>query len=173
MAKPVTDPELDVLLTNLDLPDKHEDYFQAIPLHQYKNNFSMNMKLIVRNGRIRRLAVVLPLLLDDEPDKVIPIPFIVDTGAPEFLYLCSTAVDRLKEQNGIEESKDPAYSYELCGDLLGPRNTSVRSPKASILPHHHEKPIPGDPRANLIGLAGIIHFGYIKVNVSAHNQTEE
>ena len=81
--------EKDPMLWEADLPPKHPDYLRRIPVAKYvaqctKDVFKIYDKGITRPS-VRRYALVLPLTAG--PSQVIPIPLIVDTGAPEFVQL--------------------------------------------------------------------------------------
>ena len=73
--------------------------------------------------RTRRYAVVLPLFTRFQ---AIPIPFLMDTGAPEFVYLCSAAIHKLGVLGAIKEIAGP-YPYKLLGSL-GPEDNGVDQP---------------------------------------------
>ena len=46
------------------------------------------------------------------------IPFILNTMASEFIYLCTTAVQALNDIGVIKDSPQPGYEYQLNGSLL-------------------------------------------------------
>ena len=98
---------------------------------------------------IRRLAIVLPLQIGSS--NVIPIPFIVDTGAPEFMYLGSGAVNELKEVKVVKYITG-IHAFRLLGKLCR-GDKSIDQPYASSLPvYFEEASIRGDHRLNLLGL---------------------
>ena len=103
----------------------------------------------------RRYTVVLPLLI--EKNQAIPIPFILDTGAPEFAYMCSAAVRQLEQLNAIRDVTGLLWPYQLLG-TLGPEQYKVHDPFVDVLPIRYEERIPGDVRANLLGIKAINHF---------------
>ena len=82
----------DFLLNELDLPAKNEDYFKVISKKDFIKTFGDSP--IIRRysfNLLKRVAIVLPLHISDS--HVIPIPFIVDTGAP-YMYLGSGAIKK-------------------------------------------------------------------------------
>ena len=102
---------------------------------------------------LRRIAAVLPLHVSGT--GVVPIPFIVDTGTPEVMYLGSGSVAKLKELKLIRDVTG-VHIYRLMGTLFNQEEkVSLDQPLASALPIHFEASIRGDPRINLLGLRGI------------------
>ena len=103
---------------------------------------------------LRRIATVLPLHVSDT--GVVPIPFIVDTGTPEVMYLGSGSVAKLRELKLIKDITG-VLSFRLMGTLFNQKEmVSLDQPFASALPiHFEEASIRGDPRINLLGLPGI------------------
>ena len=103
---------------------------------------------------IRRYAIVLPLYTDSQ---AIPIPFILDTGASEFIYLCSATIHHLDRLEVIKESTG-AYPYQLLG-TFGPEDQGVHMPFVDAMPSMYEKRAPDDVRLNLLGIKAMEHFG--------------
>ena len=50
---------------------------------------------------------------------MIPVPFTLDTGAPAYMYLCTTAIRHL-DALGVIKEVSGHYLYQLMIDLLGP-----------------------------------------------------
>ena len=123
------------------------------------------MKLInineVREDEARRVGIVLPLLTGYR-DDVIPIPLVLDTSAPDYVYLCRSAVKKLSDLNSIEEVTTGRYSYRLIGRLLGTGERYMEHPLALSLPFDFEKYQPDDSRLNLLGLKGAIQLGIMR-----------
>ena len=95
----IDNSERDILLLETDLPSKHPDYLRCIPKYAYDAQFSKEVFRIYEPEEkshgvpmVRRYAMVLPLAIGPQ---VVPIPFIVDSGASQFIYLCSSAVQLL------------------------------------------------------------------------------
>ena len=59
-----------------------------------------------------RLPIVLPLQIED--GRVVPIPLIIDTGAPGFMYL-GTGCRRALAELGVLEEVVGSYPYRLRG----------------------------------------------------------
>lgn len=89
-----------------DLPRVDPDYLQVITKVRFFEKFRECpplQRVFSPPGKIlRRIAVVLPLHLSNGKD-IIPIPFIIDTGAPNCMYLGTGAVTRLRDENVIVE----------------------------------------------------------------------
>ena len=108
---------------------------------------------------IRRYAIVLPLFT---ASQAIPIPFILDTGAPGFVYLCSAAVHHLERLEAIKELTG-VYPYQLLGSF-GPEDSKVDHPYVDVMPHECEEFTPDDVRLNLLGIKAMKHFGlFLKI----------
>ena len=108
---------------------------------------------------IRRYAIVLPLFTTVQ---AIPIPFILDTGASGFIYLCSGAIHHLKRLQAIRETTG-VYPYQLLG-TFGPEDQGVPQPFADVIPNVYEQHAPGDVRLNLLGIKAMKHFGlFLKI----------
>ena len=87
----------------------------------------------------------------------IPIPFILNTGAPGFIYLCSAAVHHLERLDAIKETTG-VYPYQLLG-TFGPGSKSVHHPYIDVMPRIYEERAPDDVRINLLGIKAMKHFG--------------
>ena len=132
------DKELDLLLTgpirSLDLPSKHPHYFRYVFKEEYDKNFSTDIIEIYDKEpedqsrgddnsfyNIRRYAAVLPLVVGIQ---MIPVPFILSTGALAYMYLCTTAIRHLNALSVIKEVSGH-YLYQLMVDLLGPNDNAT------------------------------------------------
>ena len=145
------------LLWDIDLPKVDPDYLKVISKVRFFQKFgkcSPFQKVFLPHDKtLRKIAVVLPLHLSNG-ENVIPIPFIVDTGAPNCMYLGTGAVTRLRDENAIVEVSG-LHAYVLKGKLCRGEQF-IENPPASLLPLHYEElSIRGDPRLNLLGLSGI------------------
>lgn len=145
------------LLQDIDLPRVDPDYLQVISKVRFFEKFGecpLLQRVFSPPGKtLRRISVVLPLHLNNGQD-VIPIPFIIDTGAPDCMYLGTGAVTRLRDENVIAEVSG-LHAFLLRGNLRR-GELFIENPPASLLPLHYEElSIRGDPRLNLLGLSGI------------------
>ena len=110
------------------------------------------------NGR--RTFIVLPFYYVDEVDgihKVLPIPFIVDSGSIEAIYLGSGAKNKLKKLNCINDRTDKngrKQYYRLKGTFHN-KDKSLDRPVAEDVPDYYEKPLKGDVRINILGAKGM------------------
>ena len=156
--------ERDLLLREVDLPPMDPNFLTYMPKHQFLKHYSMDIIPInerEEKGReppnipnIRRYVIVLPLFTTLQ---AIPIPFILDTGAPDFIYLCSAAVHRLERLQAIKETTG-IYPYQLLG-TFGPEDQGMLQPFVHPMPLLYEERTPGDVRLNLLGIKAMEHFG--------------
>ena len=155
--------EKDLLLRDVDLPPKDPKFLTYIPKSRFEKLYSMDVIPIndkESRGKqpnipnIRRYAIVLPLYTDSQ---AIPIPFVLDSGAPEFIYLCSAAVHHLDRLEVIKETTG-AYPYQLLG-TFGPEDREVHMPFVDAMPIMYEERAPDDIRLNLLGIKAMEHFG--------------
>ena len=151
-----------LLLRDVDLLRKDPLFFRTITKGSFFERFSVKLIKIneVGNDKARRVGIVLPLLTGYK-DDVIPIPLVLYTGAPDYVYLCRSAVKKLSDLNSIEEVSGQ-YSYKLIGRLLGTGERYMEHPLASSLPFDFEKYQPDDSRLNLLGLKGAIELGIMR-----------
>ncbi len=148
-----------LLLRDIDLLHKDPRFFRTITKDSFFERFSVKLIRInqVGSDQVRRLGIVLPLLTGYK-DDVIPIPFVLDTGAPDYVYLCKTAMKKLSDLDSIEGITG-LYSYRLIGRLLGAGERYIENPFVSLLPYQFERYEPDDSRLNLLGLNGAIELG--------------
>ena len=98
------------LLWEADVPPRHPDYLRRIPKAKYDAQFSKEVIKIyepqeksskgITRPSLQWYVIILPLTAG--PSQVIPIPFILDTGAPEFVYLCTSAVLALTDVGALK-----------------------------------------------------------------------
>ena len=62
---------------------------------------------------------------------MIPVPFTLDTGAPAYMYLCTTAIRHL-DVFGVIKKVSGRYPYQLMIDFLGPNDKIVHPPVDAI-----------------------------------------
>ena len=111
------------------------------------------------------------------PSQVIPIPLIVDTEAPEFVYLCTSAALALSDVGALTQTTQRGYEYQLHGSLQCPRDVELYDPMANALPYSYERVEPHDIRhtAESAGHKGrrpdnsrLILVGYLKQKRLGH-----
>ena len=123
-----------MLLTAVDLPKQHPAFFRPITKEEFKGHFNDSPVTAIHisgDSFYRRLTIVLPL--ETQAGKVIPIPFIVDTGAPGIMNLGSGAFLWLKRMGMLVED---AQLY-LRGKLIW-RKKELHRPIVDLLPAHFE-----------------------------------
>ena len=136
-----------------DLPPEDERYLK--PVHRVRKEFS-DLTPIVDVPAGHRWAIVLPLEIRD--NLVVPIPFIIDTGAPNFMYLGS-GCRRVLADLGVLVDIAAGAPYRLKG-VMRRGDFSVTNPPAWGVPEpHKENQVVGDVRVNLLGLDGLKALG--------------
>ena len=149
----------DIMLQQGDLPYDHVSYFTIMDVPTFKNEFGEigTFHGIPDGSNLRRIIITLPLQIED--NNVIPIPFIVDTGAPSMLVLGLAARDKLREMKVLKElhdSKTAIVSYNLNGRLLAKGGCYIDDPTVDDLPSAWaSNEIWKDERANLLGLKAL------------------
>jgi len=118
----------DVLLTNRDLPPHHSAYLTEMHKDDFDREFKNSpITALWASGShyFRRLTVVLPLEVPAS-GKVIPIPFILDTGAPTVMNLGVGALRELFKKGMVQEDA----TIRLRGNLFW-KNNVIYKPMSS------------------------------------------
>ena len=168
MALQVFSPIADILLTDLDIPVHDELYMKEISRDEFMGHFGelgiiSGIILGERRRRLRRIFATLPLQIGQDDSRVIPIPFIVDTGAPGDLYLGLGATRCLQQHIHTLQwhyhGRNANNLHYLKGTLLYRHSDGIVNPLVSDLPEKwlkdqngHVLNIWNDPRANILGL---------------------
>lgn len=152
----------DLLLSKYDLlPDRHDNFLNKISKESFVVKYGDQpsvWKLLCNTGVLRRYAVVLPFY-PEGCDRVIPIPFIIDTGAHGYMHLCKGAASKLREGEVLNDVYDPVNGdMFLLKGKLGRGVKFIDRPTASPLLQLHEESLRGDPRGNLLGIRTIDYF---------------
>lgn len=159
----------DTLLHKSDLPPKDPDYLRVMDQEHFRKKFGVVKRIFIydtipkldKNKRRipRRYAAVLPLEVKEL--GVIPIPFIMDTGAPGALYLGSKPLDILRQLNILREVITHEYPYLLKDAALCHGDTRLEPVLACSVPHTHESEeggTLGDICCNILGAEALWHF---------------
>jgi hypothetical protein len=151
----------DFLVQEQDLMKSDKLFMRFINEQDFLSRFGNNpsvMEVLTPDGaNLRRLGIVLPLHVSN---KVIPIPLILDTGAPESLYLGTGAFRMLGEANLMKDVVG-RWPYRLLGTLRRGEKY-IEEPFVDRLPVHYEANIRGDIRLNVLGLSAIKKLDIIK-----------
>jgi len=145
-------------LLPIDVFPKDERFLSSMSAEDYESSSfkrdELYTKWCVIEGHYNRVLTVLPLYTD-HGQKVVPIPCIIDTGAPSTLVLCAGAMAALKQKN------------LLIGDILmraagiiKKNGRKIVKPRISQLPDHLEFD-ESDVRCNLLGLHGLQDLEFI------------
>ena len=159
----------DILLHRQDLPEIDEDYLKLLHPERFREKFGIAKKIPIYdiyprydemdNKIATRWAVVLPLRI--KTNGVIPIPFIVDTGAPNTVYFGTKVLQLMRELHVLEEVLSTEYPYLVRGALyFGEKE--INPLYVCIIPPLHESKARGTlghPCCNLLGLEAIHRLG--------------
>lgn len=147
---------LEILLQENELPPEDKFHLTLMSLNDYRKEYRDPPKLLLKN---HRLSIVLPLYVGV---RVIPIPFIVDTGAPGAFYLGTGARNKLEDLNVIKEYTETVHKsdyWELNGVFRYNQEESGKKESGKTfainLPKKHEGSLKNDVRANLLGIGGM------------------
>ena len=107
----------------------------------------------------RRYAAV--LALESRDIGVMPIPFLLDTGAPLGLYLGTKAVERLRELKVLEDVVRRDCPYLITKAALWYGKQRISPVLECPVPHPHETAAHGtlgNMCCNILGLQVLWHF---------------
>ena len=156
----------DILLHQWDLPPDDSDYLTVLKEERFIEKYGIG-KFHKIHLPTRRLAIVLPLKI--AADKLIPIPYIVDTGAPGVIYLGSKSLDILSKMGLVKQVQYNEFQYLLSGMVTYGKN-EITQVFASDLPGAHEGlDVRGDVRCNLLGLDAALNLGVLKMGDDEEN----
>ena len=153
----------DFLLQEQDLMKMDETFLRITNEQDFQKKFGKIpsvMKVYAPNEKqLRRLGIILPLHLPS--NSVIPLPLILDTGAPESLYL-GTGAFHILEKAELIKKVTGVLPYRLLGTLHRGKKY-IEKPFVDCLPIRYEANIRGDVRLNILGLSAldkldIIHY---------------
>ena len=151
------------LLQEHDLVEMDETFLRITNEHDFQKKFGRIppvMKVYAPDeAQLRRLGIILPLHISS--NRVIPLPLILDTGAPESLYFGTGAFQILNEANLIKKVTG-VLPYRLLGTLYRGKK-HIEKPLVDCVPIRYEYNMRGDVRLNILGLAAldkldIIHY---------------
>ena len=151
----------EILLHGNDLLPVNDGYLKPMSQNDYERRYGKTPNVMYNR---RRIFIVLPFHYKDEKDKipkVIPIPFIVDTGAIEAIYLGKKARNILKQKQIIEDLTNvnsPNNQYRMKGTFYNGEKL-LPEPVAEDVPPSYENSLEGDVRINLLGAQGMDALG--------------
>ena len=163
----------DILLHQWDLPPTDPDYLMVIEekfIEKYGDGMLFKVPPPEPNAKrkIRRLAVVLPLKLAPS-GKVIPIPYIVDTGAPGIVYFGTKTVTILNSMNLIKNVHYYEFHYLVSGVITCGKKEITQVFASEVPPVYESTEIRDDVRCNLLGLQAILTLGVLNLGVAVGN----
>ena len=145
ITPPTSEP--DVLLQLEDLPREDVRYLKPVTKEKYAIGFEVTDVRTTDVPARHRWAMVLPLDIRD--NLVVPIPFIVDTGAPNFMYLGS-GCRRVLADLGVIVDTPAGAPYCLKGVMHRGDVRIINPPVWGVA--HEGSLVVGDIRVNLLGL---------------------
>lgn len=162
------------LLTNEDLPKENPRYLTELSkqeLEEYSETIGIG-KIYGRLDsaqKLTRIFITLPLEIkspEQNEAMFIPIPFIVDTGAPVTLILGEGAESSLRNKNLFCEDKNCLKGRIFNGkrDIVNPIVNNRADSMEGVWKDSNEK------RANLLGL---IALGYLEVDIRLSDVVKE
>ena len=149
----------DFLLSELDVVPQDRRYLKLISKEEFSTmDQSLYIRVTSSKNNYRRLATILPLYADTGcGELVVPIPCIIDTGAPATLVLGTGALNQLK----LLELLHGDIRMVLRG-LIKKNNKEIKNPVVNILPGHFESNLTvEDVRYNILGIHGLQELGYV------------
>ena len=161
----------DMLLHKSDLPAADEDYLRVVDKEHFNKKYGEVKRIFVYDSvpvldpaskkRIpKRLVAVLPL--EVEKLGVIPVPFILDPGAPGGLYLGTKAVRILKELNILMDVFTTRYPFLLRDASQSHGKMKMEKPLyACRVPRPYESEETGtcgNVCCNILGLEALWYF---------------
>lgn len=121
----------DFLLSECNVVTLDDRYLRKIPDEEYQK---MDRSLYIQISRVksnyRRLATILPLYTSEK--LVVPIPCIIDTGAPTTIVLGLAALRALQVQGSVRGD----VMMALRGIIKN--NNELKNPFITQLPNHYE-----------------------------------
>lgn len=154
-----------IRLHEWDLPPADPDYLKIVEEKLFIEKYGGGKVYkihVAGTKRMRRLTVVLPLKI--AKNKVIPIPCIVDTGAPGLFYLGSKPLELLNAMSLVKAVPSSEFQY-LVNGVLCYKERKVTPVYASDVPHGYESlEVRGDVRCNILGLDSAVSLGVLKIN---------
>lgn len=157
-----------VLLSGRDLPYEHDLHLSKLTrteLEQYFKEIGKVQGRIDEKKNLTRIFITLTLEIQSEGNteerNFIPIPFIVDTGAPVFLILGKGAEDKLKGMGVLANvfSREQGDLKQLKGDLWY-KDTLILDPIVNNRTETMEKDDTyNKPQANILGLKALGDLG--------------
>ena len=149
-----------ILLQEWDLPPKNPDYLTEITENKFKTDFGEIIKLIKNeNSMSWRWVTVLPLYT--ERGSVLPLPVIIDTGAPRMLYMGTTAYFKLESLRCV--GYQPTRAWDRFLGKVYWKGKSLKRPMIERLPEAYEMNR-SDIRTNLVGLMVLEELSMITRN---------
>jgi len=156
----------EALLSEFDVISSDERFLKPLPIQEYKRmDDSLYKPILSMRGPIRsvirqkykRLATIAPLYIENKT-MVVPIPCIIDTGAPTFMLLGTGAINALTSHKLI---RGELTTRILKGTMIK-NGREILNPIVAELPYTYEdERTRNDVRYNVLGIYALQQFGYV------------
>ena len=147
----------EILLCRSDLLPNDLVHNYVMSKEKFLELYKTECPLYVVKDHLTGLKTLLKLLavipFEIKTGELLPIPFVVDTGAPGTMYLGRKLRKTLDELNVFQEVASFLGPYKVCGTFTW-KNLTLTDPVVNLLPRVHEID-DDDFRANLLGLDAI------------------
>jgi len=149
----------EALFTEVDVIPSDERFLKPLSVKDYERmDDSLYRPLFVTPGPFyKRLATIVPLY-DMKKTIVVPIPCVIDTGAPAFLLLGTAARNALFHHKLLRGE----LTQRLLEGILIKNGREILNPIVAELPYTYEdERTRNDVRYNVLGIYGLQQFGYV------------
>ena len=148
----------DVLLSKLDLLPRNLKYVIEIKEEEFKSEFGKGIQKVVIDEMVARLVMVVPLYTKN--GTILPLPCILDTGAPRMIYLGRESFNRIDKMKYIGYG---AYFNKFLGEMHWGENKCI-NPTIDIIPERYEifdEDGHSDVRVNVLSIVGRYQLGML------------
>lgn len=157
----------DMLLHRSDLPPIEHDYLKVVEKEYFRNKYGDAKRIFIyapvptidpmsKQRMPKRFAAVVGL--EVRKLGVIPIPVILNPGAPRCLYLGSKPLKILMEMNLIQEVITGEHPYVVKNAVISHGEWKIDPVFVCPVPHPHESQDAGtlgNICCNILGLQGL------------------
>lgn len=160
----------DILLRKSDLPPIEEDYFKVVDREYFRKKYGNAKRIYIyspipridpktKQRMPKRYAAVVPLTVRNL--GVIPVPVMLDSGAPGSLYLGSKPLEILMNMNLVQELSTTDHPYVIKNATLSHGEWEVEPVFVAPVPRPHESQDTGtfgNICCNILGAAALWHL---------------
>ena len=164
----------DWFIQRYDLPPPNADYFKLMSKDECLQRFPLkciqindpDLDVHLRDTTkaktlARRAVTVLPLVIGEA--SAIPIPFMLDTGAPGYIYMSDKAWVLMDSLHLIKATSG-RHARQIMGTLIGAGGAQLTDPPAEHVPSLDQVLVSGDERLNILGIKALLELELIRFN---------